>query len=363
MRSFEKIIETSKAEVTRLYQNPNTRYAMIGIVGALIILLFLFIGLQLIGKSEPIGDFVKRWQQAVESKQMAKYQALWDTKARRENRVAYERALKLVMKEQVEADLAGIEPEKDFRNQNRYRIRQIPVTFYEDEVMIRLYRNLTAEKKGLSRKWKLINDEIRGEPEYPAPSEEPIVEASDPPATPEITPSAESSEVSIADNPARRTVEPDVSTPFAGNAPIDTQLKVRQVLGNWQTAWQEKDLDMYMSTYADEAEITRVTVRDGKEYPITLTKAELRTKMRAINEKYSKIEVIISNVQVNGDSAVADVGFLQKFVGTPASGSRPAYSDYGTKKLILMVDANDGFWKIYSESWKLYEGVPEYPKL
>jgi ketosteroid isomerase-like protein len=170
---------------------------------------------------------------------------------------------------------------------------------------------------------------------------------------------------STTSNSESKIKNADISTSFAGTTSIDTQLKVRQVLGRWQKAWQEKDLDMYMSTYADEAEIMRVTVRGGKEYPIKLTKSELRTKMKAIFSKmkainYSPIERIISDVQVNGDYAVASD--CQKFVGTPASGSRPAYSDYHVKTLILMVDANDGFWKIYSESWKIYEGIEEYPE-
>ena len=39
-----------------------------------------------------------------------------------------------------------------------------------------------------------------------------------------------------------------------------------------------------------------------------------------------------------------------------------AYQDFGTKTLIFMVDPSDGLWKIYSESWKLYKEVPNYPK-
>jgi hypothetical protein len=78
---------------------------------------------------------------------------------------------------------------------------------------------------------------------------------------------------------------------------------------------------------------------------------------------YADIQVVISNPQINGDRATAEVTFLQKFTGTPASGTRPAYSDYGTKELDLMVDPADGHWRIYAETWSLYENVPEFPKM
>ena len=78
-----------------------------------------------------------------------------------------------------------------------------------------------------------------------------------------------------------------------------------------------------MSTYSDKALITRVTVRGGKETKIYLTKKQLQSKMKRLNTMYADIQVVISNPQINGDRATAEVTFLQKFTGTPASGTRP----------------------------------------
>ena len=199
-------------------------------------------------------------------------------------------------------------------------------------------RTLTIEKKGFfRRKWKIINDEI----------------------------GVVSDAIAYVPNESGAdTVSGEESgNAFDGNAPLDTQLKVRQVLGKWQTAWEEKDLKTYMSIYSERSRITRVNVRGGKENKVHLSKGQLREKMKRVNKLYSEIQVSISNLQVNGDRAVADVKFLQKFTGTPASGSRPAYSDYGTKKLNLMVDPSDGHWRIYSETWSRYEDVPDFPKM
>lgn len=350
--SPKSVVNTSKTEFTQWFRDPNTRYAMIGIIGALVISCFVFLGLKAI-ENEPIETFIARWEQAVESKDMARYRALWDSDAIRENRANYERALKFVMQEAVEADITNVQHTRAPESRDRYQVKNIPATFGADD-KIPIYRHLTVEKKGLRRQWKLIDDEITSDESLVADSgTQPAREQS----------SSVNLVNSIPENPIEQMQEPDISMPFEGTAPLDTKLKVNQILFAWQEAWQDKDLETYMSMYADEAEITRVAVKNSQEYPITLTKSELRKRMKILNRKYSKIEVLISNVKINGNTAEADVGFLQKFTATPASGNRPPYSDYGTKHLILMVDPTDGVWRIYSERWKLYKDVPEYPKL
>jgi ketosteroid isomerase-like protein len=200
-------------------------------------------------------------------------------------------------------------------------------------------RTLTIEKKGFfMRKWKLINDAV-GKDDI---SDQSISQ------TDQLTEDA--------------GAEQAISNIYNGNAPLDTQLKVGQILGKWQKAWEEKDVDTYMSIYAERALITRVTVRNGNETSIFLRKDQLKQKMKKLNLYYGDIQVVISKLVINGDRAVADVEFLQKFKGSPATGSRPAYSDIGTKKLNLMVDPADGYWKIYSETWSRYKDVPEFPK-
>ena len=355
MRTFssaKRVVESGKTEITRLYNNPNTRYAVIGIIGAFFILGITFLGLWFAGQGESLDKFVERWGRAVESKQPAKYQALWDTAARRENRHQYERALKRFTKQQVKVDLTGIDSRKDPKHKNRWGVERIPVTLFQDgEIFVTLFRDLTVEKKGLWQRWKLIDDAIRDELRYPEASETPITQESTHSSTLEAT--------AVVAQPATS----DISSHIDGTAPIDTKLKLDQVLGVWHSAWQKKDLETYMAAYAEEAEITRVTVKRGKEYPVKLTKAELREKMKKLNKRYNEIRVEIHNVKIDGDHAVADVSFLQKFIGMPASRNLPAYSDYGTKTLTFMVDSADGVWKINAESWKLYKNVPEYPKL
>ena len=288
----------------------------------------------------PVLPVVMSWKSALESQDVRMYTDLWDKSARKSRASNFRRATELMSQTHVvNLDQATYTPVP--RQKNRHVVDNISVTLQSgDSIIDTQVRTLTIQKKGFfRRKWKIINDQI-------GQMSDAIALAPNVPASGADTVSGEAS-----------------GNTFDGNAPIDTQLKVRQVLGKWQKAWEEKNLNTYMSIYSEKSRITRVTVRGGKESSVHLSKGQLREKMKRLNSIYAEIQVSISNLQVNGDRAVADVQFLQKFTGTRASGSRPAYSDYGTKKLNLMVDPADGHWRIYSETWSRYEDVPDFPKM
>ena len=288
--------------------------------------------------NSPVVPLVMAWKAALETQNLKAYTNLWDKSARKKRSSSFGRAKDLMSQTHV-VDLTGATYTVVPRHKNRHMVDNIQITLQNGGDTIETHtRALTVEKKGFfRRRWKLMNDQIN----------------------------VMSDAIALApDVPGVDTVSGEESGgTFDGNAPLDTHLKVRQVLGKWQSAWEVKDLKTYMSIYSDEAQITRVNVRGGRETSVYLTKGQLRAKMKKLNTIYADIQVSISNLQVNGDRAVADVKFLQKFTGTPASGSRPAYSDYGTKKLNLMVDPTDGHWRIYAETWSRYEDVPDFPKM
>ena len=289
--------------------------------------------------NSPVAPLVIEWKNALESQDEKKYISLWDKSSRQKWKTNFQLA-RLQISQEADVDLSQAVYTPVARSKTRHVVDNITVTIRSGSTIIETQsRTLTIEKKGFFfRRWKLINDEVGGD--------------------------------HITDQPISQQDQPDVdaiseestSGIYNGDAPIDTQLKVSQILGKWQKAWEKKDLDTYMSIYAERALITRVTVRDGMETPTYLRKKQLRQKMQQLNRRYSDIQVKISNLEINGDRAVADTTFLQEFKGTPASGSRPAYSDFGTKKLILMIDPADGYWKIYAETWSRYEDVPKYPQ-
>ncbi len=289
--------------------------------------------------NSPVSPLVLDWKTALETQNKKKYTSLWDNSARKRQKNNYQLALAQISEvSEVDLSIATYTPVAN--SKTRHVVENISVTTYNAGTPIGPHtRTLTIEKKGFFvRRWKLINDKVVGDylSDLPISQQE----------LPEVEPIAEETESSV----------------YSGNAPFDTKLKVGQVLRIWQSAWEEKDIDTYMSIYADRALITRVSVRNGKDYPSYLTKKQLHQKMKRLNNHYADIQVAIKNLQINGDRAVADIEFLQEFKGTPASGSRPAYSDIGTKQIDLMIDPSDGYWKIYGETWTRYEDVPKFPK-
>ena len=289
--------------------------------------------------TSPAAPIVLDWKNALENGDQKKYTSLWDKSARMNRQNNYQLALEM-MSDSVDVDISHASYKLLANAKTRHVVNKLSVTTYSNGTPIEPHsRTLTVEKKGFFvRRWKIINDEVDGD----YLSDQPI---------PQV------------ENPSVEPVSEETSSGiYEGNAPIDTQLKVSQILGKWQQAWEDKDMETYMSIYAERALITRVSVRNGKESHSYLTKKQLHQKMKRLNVHYSDIQVKISNLQINGDRAVADVEFLQEFKGIPASGSRPAYSDIGTKELDLMIDPSDGHWKIYGETWSRYEDVPKFPK-
>ena len=340
----------------RIRRIVKKRQIVLAVGGCLGIIFVSVIAASFVGKAETIEQFADRYKDAVESKNEQKFQSLWDPTVLRNDEKAksqYREAIKRIRPyDEVSVQIENVSHRVDPRNKERYNIDSIPLGLFKGgQMLMKTYRDLVITQKGTRKKWYLVSDfELRNRQEFP-----------------------QSSEASVAVKTSNKTsqdssvIVQEVTSGLSNDSPVDTQLKIRQVLGLWQKSWQNKDVETYMNQYADEAKITRVTVVNGREdmeKKRVLGKRQLRQGMQRLNKRYSKIEVLISNLQINGDTAVADVGFLQTYKAyTPASGNRPAYRDFGTKTLILAIDASDGVWKIYKESWKNYKDVPDYPKL
>ena len=82
--------------------------------------------------------------------------------------------------------------------------------------------------------------------------------------------------------------------------------------------------------------------------------------MARLSKKYSRIQVDITNLEIEGDMATAKANFLQEYTSWGRAARKPVYRDIGTKELQFV--KHDVEWKITNENWTLYKGVPVYPK-
>ncbi len=337
--------EKAREELKKLYAHPHARYWGVAFAGLAIILSVLAFLLS-IQDTTPVEDFLyEQWRSAMESKDGDAYTQLWDENAREEWSQDFETARSMVERQQLAVHLKGIQPTTDPVDPKGYLIQGVPITFERDGEPVTTHHTVRLARRGLRRHWKVISHNIS----YPEP-ETPVVAR--PPSDEEPTTIAQST----SEQPASATT---IESIISDDAPLDTSLKLRQIIGAWHTAWEQKNLDDYLSWYAKEADIVRVMVVKGKEYERRLRKDQLRRHMERLNRKYSKIEIKLANLNITGDTAVADVSFLQEFSAwTKTSGQRPTYRDLGTKRLKFMVDPGDGNWKIYSERWTIYRDVP-----
>ena len=198
--------------------------------------------------NSPVLPVVLSWKSALESQDVKMYTDLWDKSARKNRASSFRRVTELMSQTHV-VNLAEAIYTPVPRQKNRHVVDNISVTLQSgDSIIETQVRTLTIQKKGFfRRKWKIINDQI-------GQMSDAIALAPNAPASGADTVSGEAS-----------------GNTFDGSAPIDTQLKVRQILGKWQKAWEEKDLNTYMSIYSDKSRITRVTVRGGKESSVHLS--------------------------------------------------------------------------------------------
>jgi hypothetical protein len=339
-----------RAGWARLMARPATRWATYSTlaVGATLALWGLILLVQ--PSPEPLDGFIARWNAAVAAGDDAVYDALLDQDLINANAGAWNNGLELLrdmhgqgrVVEPFEADApadAVTTPARALYVEGTDEA-QLTVDWGEREAAFHLRRD------GWGRKW-LVTDIVTtgaavadAEPLPIEPAHEMQVSANVPGAS---DTGGRVSSVSLDETP-----------------PLDTEFKLRQILEAWRGAWEEKDIDAYMAWYADYATILRVTVVDSHEIPETLTKAQLKERMKRLVNRYSRVKVDVSNVRIRGSYAEADMRFQQDFAAWRKGGDGgPAYQDKGIKTLKFVNDAGD--WRIYEESWKTYVDVPSYP--
>jgi ketosteroid isomerase-like protein len=295
------------------------------IAGAIAVIFLMFA----MTREEDVSDFLKRWKRVMESGDDRAYAEICSEEFKEKSGPRYERIKSLIAGQKIDVSIEDQGIEKSRLDDDHYVIKHIPMFLSKDN--IQTHEKLDIKRKGLiNRRWEIACEQ------------------------PYFGKAAESKLKQIA--------EGEMEKPIAevGKTPMDTNLRVRQTLELWRTAWNNKDLDSYIGCYADYADITRVTVVGGKESQVKLTKGELRDHMARLNRKYSRIQVGITDLKIEGDTAVAKADFLQEYSSWGRSAEGPVYTDFGRKELQFV--KHDIEWKITNENWTLYKDVPIYPE-
>lgn len=109
--------------------------------------------------------------------------------------------------------------------------------------------------------------------------------------------------------------------------------EVEAMLDQWRKAWQEADLESYMSFYAPNA--------DQQE---RASRRAIAEQKREIWAKSPPKEVIVKDIHVELHNQGLRVEFVQEYAG------ENGYQDTGRKTLVLI--PSGGEWRIASEEWR-----------
>jgi ketosteroid isomerase-like protein len=144
-----------------------------------------------------------------------------------------------------------------------------------------------------------------------------------------------------------------------GKASPEAMEKVREAIKGWRIAFQEKDLDRYMSFYAPDANIKKTVIAYGKETSQMLDKGDLRGDMGAIFAQNTQFNIDGPSLDAGSDAVRATFKFSKR-IPAAAYADREGIIKHEMWMKVLLFREVEEAWKIVSEEWKFYQDIPEY---
>ena len=129
----------------------------------------------------------------------------------------------------------------------------------------------------------------------------------------------------------------------------------RAVIRDWALAWAAKDIPQHLSKYTQEATLNQTVIRSSNEEQIHLNRAQMVAALKKMVA--AEWQETNSKFDADGESVIAVYSF-SRLSRDVASGGVPALHDLWTREVwVRQVGAE---WKIFRESWRIYEAVPRY---
>ncbi len=129
----------------------------------------------------------------------------------------------------------------------------------------------------------------------------------------------------------------------------------RAVISDWALAWTAKDIHQHLSKYTQEATLDQTVIRSSNEEQTHLNRLQMVDALkRMANAEWQETD---SKFDADGESVIAIYRF-SRLSRNAVSGGVPALHDLWTREVwVRQVGAE---WKIFRESWRIYEAVPRY---
>ena len=129
----------------------------------------------------------------------------------------------------------------------------------------------------------------------------------------------------------------------------------RAVIRDWALAWSAKDIDQHLSKYTQEATLYQIVIRSSNEHQTHLNRLQMVDALKKmVDTGWQETD---SKFGADGESVIATYRF-SRLSRDAVSGGVPALHDLWTREIwARQVGAE---WKIFRESWRIYEAVPRY---
>ncbi len=129
----------------------------------------------------------------------------------------------------------------------------------------------------------------------------------------------------------------------------------RAVINDWALAWAAKNIHQHLSKYAQDATLDQTVIRSSNEEQTYLN----RLQMVDVLKKMVAVEWQETDSKFDADrESVIAVYRFSRLSRSAVSGDIPVLHDLWTREVwVRQVGAE---WKIFRESWRIYEAVPRY---
>lgn len=129
----------------------------------------------------------------------------------------------------------------------------------------------------------------------------------------------------------------------------------RAVISGWALTWAAKDITQHLSKYTQDATLDQTVIRSSNEEQIHLNRTQMVAALKKmVDAEWQETD---SKFDADGESVIAVYSF-SRLSRDVASGGVPALHDLWTREVwVRQVRAE---WKIFRESWRIYEAVPRY---
>lgn len=129
----------------------------------------------------------------------------------------------------------------------------------------------------------------------------------------------------------------------------------RAAINAWALAWATKDIRQHLRAYTQDAMLNQTVIRSSNEKQTDLNRLQMADALKKmVNAEWQETD---SRFDADGESVIATYRFSRLSRGA-ISGEIPELHDLWTREVwVRQVGAK---WKIFRESWRIYEAVPRY---